>query len=271
VSRLWLPLACAVVGCAPKAAPAERAVARPEAPRSGEPESCFLLYQTGVGEVVRSPSAACRTRVTPASTFKIPHALAALDAGVVAGADASFAYDGAPADSPLWQRDHTLASAMRYSVVWYFQRLASLLGRAREQDYLARFHYGNEDASSGLTSFWLGGSLLVSPEEQERFLVALYAGELPVSEEAQRVVRRILIQPRGVVTNATGDHPFLGPWPPGTVVSAKTGMGPGVRWLVGRVQRETKSWVFVSAVLGESSALAAVELASRELRAAHVL
>jgi beta-lactamase class D len=82
-----------------------------------------LLYELGVGEVRRSPSDACGTRVTPASTFKIPHALAALDSGVLAGPDATLTYDGSPDIPSAWKRDHTLASAMRYSVVWYFRSL----------------------------------------------------------------------------------------------------------------------------------------------------
>src|SRR3954468_9254616 len=56
--------------------------------------SCFLLYEVGAGEVRRNPSSLCTTRLLPASTFKVPHALAALDAGVVSGADEKFAYDG---------------------------------------------------------------------------------------------------------------------------------------------------------------------------------
>ena len=71
--------------------------------------SCFLLHEVGVGEVRREPSASCRMRVSPQSTFKIPHALAALDAGVVTGADSQFAYDGSPQPFDAWRRDHTLA------------------------------------------------------------------------------------------------------------------------------------------------------------------
>jgi beta-lactamase class D len=53
-----------------QASPASPAPAPPaEAPRV----SCFLLYEMGVGEVRRSPSEGCASRMTPASTFKIPH------------------------------------------------------------------------------------------------------------------------------------------------------------------------------------------------------
>ena len=240
--------------------------------------SCFLLYESGVGEVRRNPSATCRTRLSPQSTFKIPHALAALDAGVLPNADAVLKYDGHAVDFAPWRRDHSLASAMRDSVVWFFQDIATKLGEKRERAYLDRFEYGNRDASGGLTTFWLGRSLAISPNEQLAFLQKLYSGQLNVTPAASTIVRQILIQPSGKVTNARGEHPFAAPWPKGTVVSAKTGSGPAgdgnaVRWLVGRVERGSRSWFFVSNVVGDAdlSANAAIELAERALIAEHVL
>ncbi len=151
--------------------------------------SCFLLHEVGVGEIRRQPSVSCRMRVSPQSTFKIPHALAALDAGVVTGPDSQFAYDGSPQPFDAWRRDHTLQSAMRFSVVWWFQRVAEKLGAGREREYLRRLGYGNADSSSGLTTFWLGGSLVISPDEQMQFLLRLFANDLPVSQNAMSIVR----------------------------------------------------------------------------------
>jgi len=239
--------------------------------------SCFLLHEMGVGEVRRRPSAICGTRLPPASTFKVPHALAALDAGVVTGGDELFGYDGAPRSFESWRRDHTLASAMRYSVLWYFQVIAEKLGAEREREYLRKFDYGNADPTSGLTTFWLGGSLQISPEEQLRFLRRLYADELPVRRAASRTVRALIVQPPGRVVNAAGEHPFAAPWPPDAIVSAKTGSGTDraghtVRWLVGHVARGPRSWIFVSCVVGTSEipALAAVDQAASALHEEHV-
>jgi beta-lactamase class D len=264
----------ATVACAPHTRdgpptpPLPTSVAHPRAPAA----SCFLLHELGIGEVRRSPAEGCSTRVTPASTFKIPHALAALDSGVLPGPEARFPYDGSAAPWETWKRDHTLATAMRYSVVWYFQRVAAALGADREREYLARLDYGNRDASSGLVTFWLGESLRISPDEQESFLLRLYEDALPVSKAAMRAVREILVQPPGVVVNASGEHPFDAPWPDGAVVSAKTGSADEVRWLVGHVARQRRSWVFVSCVTGaDLDPLAAIDLAAKSLRAAGVL
>lgn len=163
-------------------------------------------------------------------------------------------------------------------MVWYFQRIATRLGLEREHDHLRRLDFGNADASSGLTTFWLGGSLEITPDEPLRFWQRLYADSLPVAKPAMKEVRAMLVQPEGSVVNAMGVHPFAQPWPRGTVVSAKTGStsdrsGRGIRWLVGDVKLEGRDFQFVACVVGtpELAADAAVRLAEQGLRAAHVL
>lgn len=227
----------------------------------------------GVGEVRRSPPEGCAIRLSPQSTFKVPHALAALDSGVLTGPDVMFRFDGAPVGFALAARDHTLVTAIRYSVVWYFQRVATMLGPDRERAYLAKLGYGNQDSSSGLTTFWLDGSLKISPDEQLKFMTRLYEDALPVSKKAMHTVREMLVQPNGVVVNALGAHPFAAPWPLGTVVSAKTGRGSKVSWVVGNVSRANRSWIFVSCVSGPSDdhPRAAIDLAAQALRSAQVL
>jgi beta-lactamase class D len=255
--------------------PASAQPSRPSAPASG---SCFLLLDTRTGQLTRQPDDVCTVRLPPASTFKIPHAIAAIDSGVIKDADEVIRYDGAPRDYAAWRRDHTLASAMRYSVVWYFQAIAERLGMDREEYYLRRLRYGNADPSSGLTTFWLGGSLRISPLEQLTFLRRLYYEELPVGARTLRIVRGILVQPAGVVVNAAGEHAFDAPWPKDTTVSAKTGSTSfddhrAVRWIVGHVERQRHAWIFVSCVTGSDAldANAAVDLAARELRSHNVL
>ena len=273
----------ATVGLAVLLAPAWRRVdtaARAAELQHGAPaaiESCFLLYELGAGELRRNPSAACRTRITPASTFKVPHALAALDAGVVTP-DEVFRYDGTGDWPASARRDHTLASAIRHSVLWYFMRLAERLGPEREQAYLQKFAFGNMDSSSALTRFWVGGSLQVTPEEQLAFWLSLFQNKLPVAASVAATVKQMLIQPRGVVVNAAGEHPFDAPWPAGTVVSTKTGSaadrsGRGTRWLIGHVEKSGRQFIFVSCVIGprDVAANAAIDLAARALREAHIL
>jgi beta-lactamase class D len=241
------------------------------APSREAPESCFLLYDEQSRETVREPSEACATPLTPASTFKIPHALAALDGGVLSSVHERIPYDGSEVPFESWKRDHDLASAMRDSVVWYFQRIAERLGLDREKAYLKAFEYGNQDASGPLTSFWLGSSLRISPDQQLLFLRRFFEGKLPVRADAAAAVREMLRQPQGRVVNAMGEHAFAEPWPPSTTLFAKTGAatdgGRRVTWLVGRMERDGRGWLFVSCVVGSKEPLAAVEQAARRLEA----
>jgi hypothetical protein len=134
----WLVMLALVVGCR-GAGPRATAGVREATLRGVPARSCFLLFELGVGEVRRAPASGCSTRIPPESTFKIPHALAALDSGVIASPDTVLRYDGAATPFAAWRRDHTLASAIHYSVVWYFQRVADLLGPERESGYARRF------------------------------------------------------------------------------------------------------------------------------------
>jgi beta-lactamase class D len=247
----------------------------PAVPSPETRESCFLLYDEQTRKTMREPSEICAKQLSPASTFKIPHALAALDSGVLGGVHELIPYDGTELPFESWKRDHDLASAMRDSAVWYFQRIAERLGLDREKAYLKAFEYGNQDASGPLTGFWLGSSLRISPDEQLAFLRRFFEGKLPVRADAASSVREILRQPEGRVVNAMGEHSFAEPWPPGTALFAKTGSaedhGRRVTWLVGRVERGGRGWLFVSCVSGSSEPLAALEQAARQLRIFGVL
>ncbi|MBS1200457.1 MAG: Beta-lactamase [Proteobacteria bacterium] len=169
--------------------------------------------------------ARARTRFVPASTFKVPHALIALDAGLVRDEFQVFRWDGVDRDLAPWNRDQDLRSSMRNSTVWVYQGFARALGAARERDYLQRIGYGTADPSGDIERFWLDGALRISAIEQVAFLRRLYRNELPFRVEHQRLVKDILI------VEADRD------W----ILRAKTGWAgrtePQVGWWVGWVER----------------------------------
>ncbi|RTQ99866.1 class D beta-lactamase [Halomonas nitroreducens] len=160
-------------------------------------------------------------RLSPASTFKVPHALFALDAGVVEDEFEVFPWDGVERDVPAWNQDQTLRSALRYSTVWVFQRLADQIGRERERAYLSEIGYGNATVGDDVERFWLDGSLRVTALEQVDFLERLYAMALPFAESDQRLVKDIMI-------NEAGRD-----W----ILRAKSGWDGRVGWWVGWVER----------------------------------
>lgn len=113
----------------------------------------FVLFDPRSQEVFRYNPQLCSMRLSPCSTFKVFNALVGLETGVVEDENYSMLWDGTKYEVSEWNRNHTLQSAMTYSVVWYFQRLASQVGEARMKDFIQRAHYGNEDISGGITKF----------------------------------------------------------------------------------------------------------------------
>jgi beta-lactamase class D/imidazolonepropionase-like amidohydrolase len=212
----------------PAPGPCDGAGSVSEAAFAGHPAALVWFDPAGGTSVCHG---ATSQRRIPASTFKIPHALIALDAGVLDGPDALLTWD--PEKYPReewwpaeWAADHTLRSALEHSVVWYYREVAELLGPERERTYLEALGLGNARVGDRPTSFWLEGPLEISPEEQVVFLSRLWDGTLPVSAEAQRLTREMVT----VLREADGER-----------VLGKTGTGRmeegSVNWLVGVVER----------------------------------
>lgn len=205
-------------------------------------DGAFVLVDGRTGETWRLDAAACGQRHAPHSTFKIPHAAIALETKVVT-TDEVIEWD--PRRFPrkdfwpeVWtDRTHDLRSAVKHSVVPYFQALAERLGPRAEREWLQRIDYGNADPSSGLTDFWLGGSLQISPDEQVAFLQRFHEGKL-FSPETTRQVKDM------IVLEETPEYRLSG----------KTGAGPegdGFRgWLVGYVERGERVWFYALTVKG---------------------
>ncbi len=205
--------------------------------RDGEVgDSCLVVREIGGKDLIREGAPGCEAEaLSPCSTYKVPHALIGLDAGVLSGPGATYAWDGSDQYFDSWERDHDLGSALEHSVVWYFQRLAADLGEERTQAYLDRLDYGNRDLSGGLTTYWLDSSLTVSVDQQLAFLEQLYRDALPVSPGAMATVRELIVYEQG----------------PGWAVSGKTGTcrpddAPGHGWYVGHLRSAERELVFAS-------------------------
>jgi beta-lactamase class D len=200
--------------------------------------ACFVVRGPD-GAVRQSDEAACRTRILPASTFKIANALVGADVGLLDGPDAIMKYDARayPRDPEWpegWDHDQTLREALLISAVPLFRRLAVQIGPERMQAHLDAFEYGNRSIGGGQDRFWLtGGGLAISAPEQVAFLSKLLAGTLPVKPEAMATVREAL------PTETSGDATLH--WKTGTAHPAPD---PWIAWLVGWVERPDGNHVF---------------------------
>ena len=156
----------------------------------------FVLFEPVNDRYLVCNAARADQRFIPASTFEIPSALAALEVGSIADENEVFRWDGKPRIRAAWERDHTLASGMRESVVWMFQEVARRTGRERMREWIDRLGYGNRDIRGGIDLFWLQGALRVSAREQVDFLRRLAEGALPATQRSQRLVREALVVER---------------------------------------------------------------------------
>jgi len=135
----------------------------------------------------------CRTRVTPASTFKLALSLIGFDSGFLKHAhDPVLTYQQGDPDwgGKAWTRPNDPQSWLRHSVVWYSQRITRALGPDDLTRRVASLDYGNADTSgdpgqdNGLERSWIASSLKISPVEQVRFLGRLIERRLPVDAVA---------------------------------------------------------------------------------------
>ena len=104
-----------------------------------------------------------------ASTFKVPHALFAPDAGAVRDDVPGFG-GMAERDFDGWNQDQTLRSSMRHSTVWVYQQFAREIGEVREKEYLTGFSMARRPVRRCRDRFWLDGVLRISAMEQVDFL-----------------------------------------------------------------------------------------------------
>ena len=169
-----------------------------------------------------------KKRYSPASTFKIPHTLFALDAGAVRDEFQIFRWDGVNRGFAGHNQDQDLRSAMRNSTVWVYELFAKEIGDDKARRYLKKIDYGNADPSTSNGDYWIEGSLAISAQEQIAFLRKLYRNELPFRVEHQRLVKDLMIVEAG--RN----------W----ILRAKTGWEGRMGWWVGWVEWPTGSVFF---------------------------
>jgi beta-lactamase class D len=169
----------------------------------------------------------------PASTFKIPNSLIALETGVVQDPDKDvFKWDGIKRANEAWNKDHTLRSAIAVSAFPVYQEIARRIGEERMQKYVNLFEYGNRNIGGGIDTFWVSGELRIDPMQQVDFVDRLRRSVLPVSKRSQHLVRDIL------PVTQVGD----------AVIRAKTGLTDrehgSLGWLVGWAEKGSAQTVF---------------------------
>jgi beta-lactamase class D len=190
--------AAAVAGLAPASAqpPSPRVEMQPDFGdvfAEADTAGTFAVFDVAGNRIVVTDRERADREFLPASTFKIPNSLIALEIGVVPDADATiYQWDKVVRDFDAWNRDHTLRSAFKASAVPVYQGIARKIGPERMQEYVDKFDYGNRDISGAIDTFWLNGKLRISAMQQIAFLRKLHDGTLPIAARNQEIVRDIM-------------------------------------------------------------------------------
>ncbi len=200
-----------------------------------ETAGTFVGYKVDDYLIVTSDGNRSGEAKLPASTFKIPNSVIALETGIVGDPDKDvFKWDGVTRSINAWNRDHTLRSAIAASAVPVYQEIARRIGAERMQKYLDLFEYGNRDIGGGIDQFWLTGNLRIDPFQQVDFVDRLRRGALPVGKRSQERVADIL------PVTKSGD----------SIIRAKSGLlgaeigKPSLGWMVGWAEKGSAITVF---------------------------
>jgi beta-lactamase class D len=207
-------------------------------------EVCSLFVDASSGTVLQRVGD-CSFRASPASTFKVPLAIAGFDSGFLqSGRFPQLLFREGDPDwgGATWREPTDPQKWMRHSVVWYSQRITEYLGAERLLLYATRFAYGNLDftgdpgQNNGLQWSWIGSSLRISPDEQVAFLRRLLSGNLPVKPDALEQTRSLL------------GYRFSGGWSiqgkTGTFSEVHQGKRTEYGWYVGWASRNERTVVF---------------------------
>jgi beta-lactamase class D len=189
----------------------------------------------------------CEQQFIPMSTFKIPNSLFALESGVLKDVDTIIPWDKKRDpkkpwwDKFKWAQDHKLRTAIKHSVVWFYQEVARRIGAERMQKLIDSIQYGNRSIGTVIDRFWLDGPIKISANEQIQFLKSFYLGKLGFAKRNTDMVKEILIQEK------TDEYTFSAKTGGGKVVNGKA-----IGWYVGYVERGGNVYFFALNIDGAS-------------------
>jgi beta-lactamase class D/beta-lactamase class D OXA-10 len=201
-------------------------------------DGTFVLLDGQTGAFTRWNAARADQRFAPCSTFKIPNTAILLETGAAPDPEFVVKYDPAlRASREAWRHDHTLRSAYRDSVLWYYHALAKRAGMPAETRLVEQFGYGNADLRGGVAGaqpFWVDGTLRISANEQVAFLKRLHDDQLGLSPRTTSLTKDIMVAERT----------------PDATLRAKTGAchprgeAQVTLWYVGYVEKPAGVWYF---------------------------
>lgn len=200
-------------------------------------DGCFTMLNNADGSVTVYNMALDTMRLTPASTFKIPNSLIALQTGIATNDSMVIKWDGVKRWNDDWNKDMNMREAFKVSNVAYYQEIARRIGKDTMQQWLDSLGYGNKNIGNYVDSFWLNNDLKISPDEQLGMLKRLYFDQLPFRKSVQETVKSMMLQEDNNLYK----------------LSYKTGWGfdeqkNNIGWIAGWIEENRHVYFFVTLV-----------------------
>lgn len=179
-----------------------------------------------------------KTGVIPASTFKIPNSIIALETGIIKNDSAIFKWNGEKRRFKRWEEDLTFKKAFQVSCVPCYQEIARKVGVKRMKKYLRKLDYkGMVFDTLTIDNFWLEGNSKISQKQQIDFLRKFYFSKFPISDRTIKIVKNIMEIER------TENY----------ILSGKTGLSSIEEkyngWFVGYVETKSNVYFFATNVI----------------------
>ena len=202
-------------------------------------EGAILIYDWKARTFYSNDFKRSETGFIPASTFKIPNSLIALETGVIANDSTLIEWDGQERSISNWNQDLIFKEAFHYSCVPCYQAIAREVGTEKMKSWLAKFDYGEMVFdTSNVDLFWLEGDSKISQLEQIEFLMKFYHSQLPISKRTESIAKRMM----QVEKNET--YSLL----------AKTGRSvSNVSWYVGYLEKGNNVYFFATNMSAKGS------------------
>lgn len=129
----------------------------------------------------------------PASTFKIPNSIIALETGIIESDSTILKWDGEKRNLARWEKDLSFRDAFQLSCVPCYQEIARNIGVGRMIENLDKLGYdGMKLDSNSIDRFWLVGSSSINQFQQIDFLSRFYNNKLPISQQTHSIMKRMM-------------------------------------------------------------------------------
>ena len=156
-------------------------------------QGTFLVFDSKNDRYIAHNTERARRRFLPASTFKVPNSIIALETGAVKDLEEVIPYGGTKEYFKSWEQDMTLPQAFKASNVAVYHTIAKRVGIAAYHEKLKAFDYGNQNPGATIDArFWLTGPIQISAIEQVEFLRKLSSQTLPIHHERYQQLRSLM-------------------------------------------------------------------------------